>query len=130
MKVFPHLLSFPSRPFLVSLLFSCSQLSLRLSFPSTQRNHDLHLHLTQTLCLQLSCFVQLRKTLIGDHYLRIDHFQQLPASLLTSFINRSGTVCGGPRTCTGAPGDTTPLSISRLTLTSLTNRGSGVASLS
>lgn len=40
-------------------------------------NHDLHLHLIQTLCLHLGPSTPLRKTLTVGHYLLIDYFQQL-----------------------------------------------------
>lgn len=40
-------------------------------------NHDLYLRLTRTLSLHLNRSTPLRKTLIVNHYLRLDYFQHV-----------------------------------------------------
>ena len=71
MKKISHPSFFPYYPF--SLFFF-----LPLHFFPHQLitiNHGLHLRLIQTLCLHLSRFTPLRKTLTVDHYLCIEYFQ-------------------------------------------------------
>ena len=58
-----------------SLLSSCSQLPEGCLFG--QLINDLHLRLIQTPCLDKSGSTQLSKTLVIDHYLRIDYFNKV-----------------------------------------------------
>jgi len=76
MKSF-HILVFLSFLSFLSLLSSLTQLSSSLSFHQLfTKNHGLHLHLIQTLCLHLSRSTPLRKVLTVNHYLRIEYFQR------------------------------------------------------